>query len=44
MNSDLLAGHLPNAQLVIYPDANHGLLFQYPRELAAAVDTFPAVA
>lgn len=40
VNSYLLAGHIPNAQLSIYPDANHGFLFQYPREFAAEVNAF----
>ena len=40
VNSYLLAGHLPNAKLSIYPDANHGFLFQYPGEFAAEVNTF----
>jgi pimeloyl-ACP methyl ester carboxylesterase len=40
VNSYLLAGHIPNAQLIIYPDANHGFLFQYPHEFAAAVNEF----
>jgi pimeloyl-ACP methyl ester carboxylesterase len=43
-NSYLLAGHLPNAELVIYPDANHGFLFQYPHEFAGEVNRFLAVA
>ncbi|MFF0190573.1 alpha/beta fold hydrolase [Streptomyces sp. NPDC005244] len=42
VNSYLLAGHLPHATLTIYPDANHGFLFQYPREFAAEVNTFLA--
>jgi pimeloyl-ACP methyl ester carboxylesterase len=29
INSWLLASHLPNALLVIYPDAGHGSLYQY---------------
>ncbi len=29
-NSYILAEHLPNATLVVYPDAGHGSLFQYP--------------
>jgi pimeloyl-ACP methyl ester carboxylesterase len=29
-NSYLLAEHLPNATLLIYPDAGHGSLFQFP--------------
>jgi pimeloyl-ACP methyl ester carboxylesterase len=40
VNSYLLAGHLPNARLIIYPDANHGFLFQYPHEFAAEVNAF----
>jgi len=40
VNSYLLAGHIPNAKLVIYPDANHGFLFQFPHEFAAEVNTF----
>jgi pimeloyl-ACP methyl ester carboxylesterase len=39
-NSYLLAGHIPNARLTIYPDANHGFLFQYPHEFAAEVNAF----
>ena len=40
VNSYLLAGHIPNAKLIIYPDANHGFLFQFPHEFAAEVNTF----
>ena len=40
VNSYLLAGHIPNAQLIIYPNANHGFLFQYPHEFAAEVSKF----
>jgi pimeloyl-ACP methyl ester carboxylesterase len=40
VNSYLLAGHLPNARLIIYPDANHGFLFQYPHEFASEVNAF----
>ncbi len=39
-NSYLLAYHLPSARLIIYPDAGHGFLFQYPHEFAAEVSTF----
>jgi pimeloyl-ACP methyl ester carboxylesterase len=28
-NSYFLAEHLPNATLLVYPDAGHGSLFQY---------------
>ncbi|GIP47910.1 alpha/beta hydrolase [Paenibacillus sp. J53TS2] len=40
VNSYLLAGHIPNAELMIYPDANHGFLFQYPHEFAEKVNAF----
>jgi pimeloyl-ACP methyl ester carboxylesterase len=40
VNSQLLADHLPNARLRIFPDAGHGFLFQYPRQYAALVEEF----
>ena len=40
INSQILADHLPNARLRIYPDAGHGFLFQYPTEFAELVTTF----
>src|SRR3954470_806831 len=39
-NSHLLAEHLPNARLQIYPDANHGFLNQYPELFADDVHAF----
>lgn len=39
-NSQLLAEHLPNAHLRIYPDANHGFLDQYPELFADHVTAF----
>lgn len=39
-NSYILAGQLPNAQLIIYPDAGHGHLFQYPKLFAEHVKLF----
>ena len=39
-NSRLLARHLPNAQLRIYPDAGHGFLDQHPEEFADDVNAF----
>ena len=39
-NSIELAHRIPGARLVLYPDANHGFLFQYPHEFAAEVNTF----
>jgi pimeloyl-ACP methyl ester carboxylesterase len=39
-NSYLLAHHLPNAQLRIYPDASHGFLDQYPELFGDHVNVF----
>ncbi|MFD6210611.1 MULTISPECIES: alpha/beta fold hydrolase [unclassified Peribacillus] len=39
-NSYILVQHLPNAQLIIYPDSGHGHLFQYPELFAAHVKMF----
>ncbi|HST82982.1 MAG TPA: alpha/beta hydrolase [Kineosporiaceae bacterium] len=39
-NSRLLAKHLPNAHLHIYPNAGHGFLFQYPVKFGTEVNTF----
>lgn len=39
-NTHLLAEHLPNARLSIYPGAGHGFLFQYPAEFAEEVNSF----
>jgi pimeloyl-ACP methyl ester carboxylesterase len=39
-NSVLLAKHLPNAHLSIYPDAGHGFLFQYAVTFGTQVNTF----
>jgi pimeloyl-ACP methyl ester carboxylesterase len=50
VNSYLLQQHLPNAELVLYPDSNHGSQFQFPnrftRQVAAFLDcpTTPEVA
>jgi pimeloyl-ACP methyl ester carboxylesterase len=38
--TQLLADHLPNAQLRIYPDADHGSLDQYPELFADHVRAF----
>ncbi len=39
-NSRLLAERLPNAELLIYPDANHGFLNQYPEPFADYIVAF----
>ena len=39
-NTYLMAEHLPNARLSVYPDAGHGFLFQYPVEFATEVNAF----
>ncbi|MEH1130669.1 alpha/beta fold hydrolase [Micromonospora sp. CPCC 206061] len=39
-NSHLLAKHLPNAHLSIYPNAGHGFLFQYPVKFGTEVNNF----
>jgi pimeloyl-ACP methyl ester carboxylesterase len=39
-NTYLLAEHLPNARVSIYPDAGHGFLFQYPVEFGTEVNAF----
>ena len=40
VNSYLLAQHIPNAELIIYPDSGHGSLFQYPALFVAHVARF----
>jgi pimeloyl-ACP methyl ester carboxylesterase len=40
INAYLLAQHIPNAQLIIYPDSGHGSLFQYPELFVAHVTRF----
>ncbi len=37
VNSYLLAQHIPNAELIIYPDSGHGSLFQYPGPVPRSV-------
>lgn len=39
-NDRLLAGIIPNAQLVLYPGAGHGFLFQDAATVVASVDQF----
>jgi len=40
INSWILQQHLPNAQLIIYPDANHGSQYQYPERFVSHVNGF----
>lgn len=40
INSQVLADHIPDARLRVYPDAGHGFLFQYPVQFAELVTTF----
>ncbi len=42
INSYTLSQQLPNAELIIYPDAGHGSLFQYPERFAADAARFLA--
>ena len=40
VNSYLLQQSLPNAQLILYPDANHGSFYQYPELFVSQADQF----
>jgi pimeloyl-ACP methyl ester carboxylesterase len=40
VNSFILQQHLPDAQLIIYPDTGHGQLFQYPELFVRHVSMF----
>jgi pimeloyl-ACP methyl ester carboxylesterase len=40
INTHILADHLSNARLRIFPDAGHGFLFQWPIEFANLVTEF----
>jgi pimeloyl-ACP methyl ester carboxylesterase len=42
INTYILAEHLPNARVRIFPDAGHGFLFQWPVEFANLVTEFLA--
>jgi pimeloyl-ACP methyl ester carboxylesterase len=42
INSWILQQNIPNAQLIIYPDANHGSLYQYPGRFVRHVSDFLA--
>lgn len=40
VNSLYLAQHLPDAKLILYPDANHGSMYQYVDEFVFEVNKF----
>jgi pimeloyl-ACP methyl ester carboxylesterase len=40
INSWILQQNIPNAQLIIYPDANHGSQYQYPQRFVRHVTGF----
>jgi pimeloyl-ACP methyl ester carboxylesterase len=40
VNSYILQQNLPNAELIVYPDANHGSFYQYPELFVSDVDQF----
>jgi pimeloyl-ACP methyl ester carboxylesterase len=42
VNAYLLAQHLPDARVRLYPDSGHGFLFQWPEQFAAMVTSFLA--
>jgi pimeloyl-ACP methyl ester carboxylesterase len=40
INSFILQQNIPNAQLILYPDASHGSQYQYPERFVRHVSMF----
>ena len=40
INSYILQQNIPQAQLILYPDAGHGALYQYPERFVRHVSMF----
>jgi pimeloyl-ACP methyl ester carboxylesterase len=40
VNAYLMAQHLPDARVRVYPDSGHGFLFQWPEQFAGLVTSF----
>jgi pimeloyl-ACP methyl ester carboxylesterase len=40
INAFTLSQHVPNAQLIVYPDSGHGAFFQYPELFVAHTKLF----
>jgi pimeloyl-ACP methyl ester carboxylesterase len=40
VNSYILQQHIPNAELILYPDSAHGAHFQFPERFVQHVSMF----